>query len=42
MSFEKACELLREFDYIKNGKEHTVRFLAFMLDMLLNGDDRNE
>ena len=27
MSFERAIELLREFDYERNGKELTIGFL---------------
>ena len=36
MSFEKAIELLQEFDYEKNGKEKTISFLIFMLNELYN------
>jgi hypothetical protein len=38
MDFEKAVELLQEFDYKKNGKELTINFLIFMLNELVNGE----
>lgn len=31
MSFEKAVELLKEFDYEKNGEELTFEFLIMIL-----------
>lgn len=37
MSFRKVCELLREFDYEKNGIDTTVEFLVFILNELVNG-----
>lgn len=34
MSFEKAIQLLQEFDYKKNGKEDTIMFLKIILNEL--------
>lgn len=34
MNFERAIELLKEFDYEKNGKDLTVQFLIFILNEL--------
>ena len=34
MEFERAVELLREFDYKKNGKKLTIQFLIFILNEL--------
>lgn len=34
ISFEKAVELLQEFDYEKNGLEDTIMFLQIILDSL--------
>lgn len=31
MSFERAIELLKEFDYEKNGEELTIEFLIMIL-----------
>ncbi len=31
MSFERAVELLKEFDYEKNGEELTIEFLITIL-----------
>lgn len=39
MKFEQIAQLLREFDYQKNGKRLTVHFLIRMLDELLNGGE---
>ena len=36
MTFERAVELLTEFDYKKNGKETTISFLIYMLNELVN------
>lgn len=37
MSFKLIATLLREFDYKKNGKEETIKFLIQMLNELVNG-----
>lgn len=42
MKFERAVQLLKEFYYEKNGKEETIKFLIFILDELVNGDENNE
>lgn len=34
MDLERAAELLKEFDYQKNGKELTIRFLITILNEL--------
>lgn len=39
MELKRAAELLREFDYEKNGYDITVEFLIFMLNELVNGGD---
>ena len=31
MSFERAIELLKSFDYEKNGKELTIQFLIYII-----------
>lgn len=31
MSFERAIELLKEYDYEKNGKELTIQFLIYII-----------
>ena len=31
MSFERAVELLKEFDYEKNGEDLTIQFLIMIL-----------
>ena len=36
MDFEKAIELLTEFNYKKNGKEDTIKFLLYVLNELVN------
>lgn len=36
MKFEKIIELIKEFDYEKNGEELTIKFLVFILNELLN------
>lgn len=36
MEFEKIVELIKEFDYEKNGEELTIKFLVFILNELLN------
>ena len=36
MDFEKAVELLTEFNYGKNGKEATISFLIYILNELVN------
>ena len=37
MSFEKAVELLQEFNYERNGKITTIKFLTYILNELING-----
>lgn len=37
VSFERVVELLREFDYEKNGKEDTIDFLENMIYFLKGG-----
>lgn len=39
MSFKKACEMLNEFYYEKNGKEATIEFLIWILNELVNGGE---
>lgn len=39
MKFYRAVELLKEFDYEKNGKQVTLEFLIWILNELVNGDD---
>ena len=34
MEFDKAVELLQEFDYARNGKELTIQFLIYILNEL--------
>ena len=41
MSFKLITVLLKEFDYEKNGKEETIKFLIQMLDNLVNGKEVN-
>ena len=41
MKFDKVVELLNEFDYKKNGKEETVRFLVWILNYLINEEDNS-
>lgn len=36
MEFERIVELIKEFDYEKNGEELTIKFLVFILNELLN------
>lgn len=36
MEFERIVELIKEFDYKKNGEELTIKFLVFILNELLN------
>ncbi len=36
MEFERIVELIKEFDYEKNGEELTIKFLVFVLNELLN------
>jgi len=36
MKFEKAIQLLREFDYEKNGLDDTIAFLKIILSELEN------
>lgn len=31
--------MLREFDYEKNGNEETIKFLAWVLDNLINMEE---
>ena len=39
MKFETAIELIREFDYDKNGKETTIEFLKIIIEELERGGD---
>ena len=39
MEFERIVELIKEFDYEKNGEELTIKFLVFILNELLNKGD---
>lgn len=39
MSFERAIDLLKEFDYEKNGELNTIRFLIWVVNELINGKD---
>lgn len=39
MSFERACELLNEFNYKMNGKITTIKFLTYVLNGLINGGE---
>ena len=34
MDFKRAVELLKEFDYEKNGPQLTIQFLIFVLNEL--------
>ena len=36
MEFGRIVELIKEFDYEKNGEELTIKFLVFILNELLN------
>lgn len=36
MGFERIAELIKEFDYEKNGEELTIKFLVFILNELVN------
>ena len=36
MEFDRIVELIKEFDYEKNGEELTIKFLVFILNELLN------
>lgn len=40
MDFKLAVKLLTEFDYEKNGKENTISFLAYMLNTLINNEEK--
>lgn len=42
MSFIKAVELLKEFNYERNGREETIKFLIYILNGLVNGGDNND
>lgn len=42
MSFIKAVELLKEFNYKRNGREETIKFLIYILNGLVNGGDNND
>lgn len=42
MDFKLIAQLLREFDYIKNGKEESIYFLISMLHNLTLVDDGME
>lgn len=42
MKFETAVELLKEFYYEKNGKQRTISFLIWILNELVNGEDKDE
>lgn len=42
MSFELISQLLREFDYIKNGKEESIHFLIVMLHNLVLLEEEND
>ncbi len=42
MKFETAVELLKEFYYEKNGKQRTINFLIWILNELVNGEDKDE
>lgn len=39
MSYERAIDLLKEFDYEKNGELNTIRFLIWVLNELINGEE---
>ena len=42
MSFKMAVELLNEFNYERNGREETIKFLVYVLNGLVNGGDNND
>ena len=37
MNWDVVLSMLEEFDYRKNGKEDTISFLVYVLNMLING-----
>ena len=38
MTLERAAELLKEFYYVKNGKEATIEFLQYIIEELKKDD----
>lgn len=40
--YQNIIDMLHEFDYIKNGKEDTIAFLAFCIQYLAMGEKANE
>ena len=42
MDFKLIAQLLREFDYVKNGKEESIHFLIVMLHNLVLLEEDND
>lgn len=40
MTFGMAVKLLNEFDYKKNGEIETIKFLIFILNELVNKENK--
>lgn len=41
MKFDRAIELLNEFDYKRNGEQKTINFLIWILNWLVNEEEED-